>query len=588
MMLYDVLYDLAVVGAGSVAAYYLNTVDRSRYAHIICIGGEDPWAGTRGVDASKPESPVNFINHTAPMIGHFGDNVPPTSRTLYRRTDFAKANRAIIDRCTEKFEQGIVDHVELMRLPLQMQWGSGKHNGFRLSVGTRFFYAKKVVIATGAGGHSVPKEAQLAHQSHPERVMDMDEFARKAPQISPKNNVTVFVLGPNAPVDAVELALFEGFKVDWLLGDSAKGPQQPTLLGTGHQVYALGQQMGQNKREIHFWRDSLKVAASGTQVEVSFKPANNATEQTIDGHYFVYGIGQAQNEGEAKKLISFVDSKIRERLAPLYDINQRFGPAHESVLGFELNRTPEEEKLDPLLGFEMIGAMTAQVIKAQDIPHNYLRELERRIKEVADKVIPHLIADSSTDILTTPLNQLANLGESTVEDNLDAALFKIAGDSPSWKEYAQPLCALLLNYVIAAEFFKKRTKVTAEDLNKVTANMTTSILQSPQLGAGRATTAAQNGFVPKYTANGQANFAQDDRTMLRAYIAAHFPFVTEKDAQAFINKVLQQKKSVPWGFEEGPSNDFVRELTNLNGKSVAPLTRPKVSGTGQTSLDRLD
>ena len=65
-------YDLALIGGGSAAAYYLNTLDRSFYSNILVVGDADPWAGRRGLNRRRSNDPVNIVNHTVFAIGLFG------------------------------------------------------------------------------------------------------------------------------------------------------------------------------------------------------------------------------------------------------------------------------------------------------------------------------------------------------------------------------------------------------------------------------------------------------------------------------------------------------------------------------------
>jgi hypothetical protein len=231
-------------------------------------------------------------------------------------------------------------------------------------------------------------------------------------------------------------------------------------------------------------------------------------------------------------------------------------------------------------GFQVIGAMAAQVIKAKPIAHDYLQELEKRIGEVTNRLVPFLEA-ANPELLKKPISELARMQQEDIKQQLQALDAKVKDECPSWARHFQALKALLKNYVEVENFFKNHPNVTPEDLNKVTENLTRSVIQSQQLGAIRAATAAQNGAVPNSVAKGKVNFLED-RTMLRVYIAAHFPYVSEDDARTFIDKVLTGKSNAPWGFDQGERGRFVQELTRLNSQGATPLTQPKISGTYKT------
>ncbi|MGH7916731.1 MAG: hypothetical protein ACREQE_04625 [Candidatus Binataceae bacterium] len=583
------LYDLAVVGAGSAAAYYLSTVDKNIYRTIICIGDEDPWAGARGLDEQNPNNPVNFINHTPPMIEHFGDKVPAYTETLYKRSDFAAANANIVRKHAEKFVACRIVKITEGVLPVELQGSGTQHRGFCLELNTAAYsggnlvYARRVVAAGGAGAHSVPNEAAVAHRQFPQRVMDMDQFARQAGKI-PKTNsnhqvTTVFVLGPNAAVDTVETALFQGFKVVWFFGDSVDAKtdirtvQKPAILATGHQVYAMGQEQGHRKNDLHFLRGSMSVKASPVDVHVLYKAAGDNSFCDIKGDYFVYGVGQAttKQEEEAGKLFEFIDKSLTNRLVPLYDTNQRFGAAHETVLGFQLDRTPEEEVRDPRFGLEVVGAMAAQVLKLRkDIPHNYLRELEKRIKEVMDIYMDNLRYDDEYPprMFELPLDTVAKWPPDQLSQAYREMGMRLAHVDRRLKNPVAALKALLSNYITLKNFFVKHPDVTLGDLGHVAAQSTPSVIQSPQLGAIRAGTAAQNGFIPEYVGTedkrGQANFSADDRTMLRVYIAANYPFVSEENADEFIRYVLAERTKKGYGFTPQEIDNFNHSLKFLD------------------------
>src|SRR4051812_29987852 len=99
-------YNLAILGRGSAAAYYLSTVDLNQFPKIIVIGQDDPWEGQRGGNADDADDPANFINQTAQMIAKYGDTVPAYSTDLYPRSAWAKSNNYVFDKCKVDLVKG--------------------------------------------------------------------------------------------------------------------------------------------------------------------------------------------------------------------------------------------------------------------------------------------------------------------------------------------------------------------------------------------------------------------------------------------------------------------------------------------------
>jgi hypothetical protein len=150
---------------------------------------------------------------------------------------------------------------------------------------------------------------------------------------------------------------------------------------------------------------------------------------------------------------------------------------------------------------------------------------------------------------------------------------------------------MILNWAIARKYLAAaKGKVTDDQLNNALNIVTPSTVGSPQLGSIRAITAALNSFMPRYISS-DVNFSQDDQTMLRVYVAHHYPCVEENDAARLIRDIIQARRAKsgndhvnPWGFTEAQIKLFKSELATLHRKGVQLLSSPKTSGSGQTQF----
>jgi hypothetical protein len=364
-----ITYHLAILGAGSTAAHHLNTLDRNRYPSILLIGEDDPWSGQRGLNPAQKDDPVNFINQTENMIGHYGDSVPPVNQTLVPRQAYAQANSRIIDKCVTKRVKAQIRRVTTFQKALSIT-SSQKQTLYSISAiengSMTHYHVAKVIVATGAGSHKFPdpRFEKLAQQ-HPKIFMDMDAFARQPQLKDPKK--TIIVQGPNAAVDTADTAAWAGMNVIWLAN-------RPAILPTPHQtgaraVIAKKQIYALNRDQ----QDPESITVANNQVTIKIRSG-----QTFIADYYVWGVGQ-----DSDGAVSFIDRNIRKQLEPIYDKNQRFGPAHESVLGFQLPDT------DSTSGFEVIGALSRQVLLAagkEGISHTYLQQLVEVITSLQAKL----------------------------------------------------------------------------------------------------------------------------------------------------------------------------------------------------------
>ncbi len=584
-------WNLAILGAGSAAAYYLNTVDRSRYPKIVIIGEDDPWAGHRGGNPANPKDPVNFINQSQAMIGHFGSTAPPTSDQLVPRLDWAKANQKILDECKVDRIQGTVLRVSKVKTVILHERDRAVMNGaescYAIEVKrknfTETYYAPKVVVATGAGEHKVPDDRfpELVRR-YPNLFMDMDTFARHPELRQPGKKI--IVQGPNAAVDSVDTAAFNQCTVYWLTGT-------PAILATPHQTGARAVQSGKGGQIYPLNRstkDPAEIKVAGNKIQVTLVSGTK-----LEADHYVWGIGQ-----DSQGAVKFLDSGLLKNLEPIYDVNQRFGDAHESVLGFQLEGSTSSQ------GLEVVGALARQVLlsRKDGINHTYLRNIEQVIANLKTKFnhFNSTLVDNGYDFLVDPVDTLSGIPPKDLIRTVQMAKRIVGMHSPTWNNYFQALGALVINWAIAKQFLASSNgKVRDEDLNNALKILTPSTVGSPQLGGIRSGTSAMNGFMPKYVSGkpgGDANFSHDDQTILRVFIAVNYPCVPEEDCQRIIAKMIQGRRSrdkkdpnkevTPgnWGYQDSQIQEFRNELKLLNDRWAGTFSTAKTIGTGKTTL----
>ena len=341
-------YNLAILGRGSAAAYYLSTVDLNQFPKTIVIGLDDPWDGQRGTNPYDADDPANFINQTAQMIEKYGDSVPEYSTDLYPRGDWANSNKRVFDQCKIDLVKGQILKVRQTQTPERYKASlNNSDKCFEITVkrshGEVDYHVSKVVVATGASSHKIPPKVVEWARRYPDLFMDMDKFARDPMKRGPGKRI--IVQGPNAAVDTADTSQYNDCTVYWLVGRSA-----PAILATPHQVGAREVIKGTTASrtiQIDQDKDPSKIEVNGKEIKVSL--TKEPSPIVVD--YYVWGIGQ-----DEKKALSFIDPGLLGDLEPIYDINQRHGEAWESVEGFQTKGT------SCLQGFEVIGALARQVI----------------------------------------------------------------------------------------------------------------------------------------------------------------------------------------------------------------------------------
>ena len=223
-------YDLIVIGKGSAAAYYLESLperyhslrDKERIpVTILVIGEADPWAGARGY---TPSAYGQNVNQATQVLDHRTGKTAPTSQDPQDRLDWAGKNAAIIDACADKVVTATVRYVgKVTKTALT------KKQKFKVTTDAQAdYYGYKIVIASGAGietpdkghvdYHNVPGEVKALLPRYAAQIMNLDQFMKL--DRSAHAGKKVAIVGAFAGTDAVMQAGTLGYpaaNVYWLM-----------------------------------------------------------------------------------------------------------------------------------------------------------------------------------------------------------------------------------------------------------------------------------------------------------------------------------------------------------------------------------
>jgi hypothetical protein len=604
-----IFYDLIVVGHGTAAAAFINTLDidkmfpwfrdkaSTRVPRILIVGEADPWAGQRG-DRKGTSAPVNKINQPMHMISQYMKTLPTFKvggwEAMVDREEYAKINKEII----EKFKYAdvldkAVDSVD--EISHSLKGGRDVHGFIVKTADGATYVSQRIVLASGAGPHRVPTFLTdiLPNQTNPKVIIDMDRFGRDAAtlmtnytQYRARNTASmaldrkmkILIFGPNAALDSVESAGFDNFDITWFVNID------PTILATGHQVTAKA--ILADGKEVRFKTES--------DVKVTLAPGNGMERVTCEvngvkyiGDALVYGMGQDDDKATA-----YISDSIKKKLLPLFDENQSFGDMHKSALGFYATNNVNSKLV-------VFGALSQQIANSLPLAQSkagYWAKLGPMIKAEQDNCLKEYPAGTlnlimkQDDLLsllehfeyykqiqdTDPLLGQIRKAKNWLEDSSTPNILGIEWDADAARRL-RCLGVLILNVVTAYNHFdklesdaanarRKGSKFWQTPLNNPSSTLTATTVSSPQIASVVATAAAINGFMPSYVGGGQVNLNQDDRTILRTYIASAYPLVSEEDAEAQIQSLLLKRKTTNgnWGFSDTDAIALQNTLNNLN------------------------
>lgn len=601
-------YDQIIIGSGSAAAMYLNTL-RTYYqtapasetmpVSILVIGMGDPWAGARGY--SKGHYTEN-INQARQLFEH--GTKPKASMDIdpVDRTEWARTNAGIIGAVT----QGHSLQAEVSEV---IKHGSEKAFLVKTTAGMTF-RANKVVIASGAGietsdreYHMVPAEVKGYIKAHGQsaNIMDLDQFQNGAAGSRLGTGKKLAVIGENAGTDAIMEAATRNYSVNDVFWFMPAGTKPGTAL-----TWDIARLNPTFTAEIA-GKDKGAMGNEGCVVRtraVSLSPSGNKIRVTHDGghvdvDYFVYakgqrggGITRATQQDRGIKQVPFVHKSIETKLEPVYDINQRFsnlagsGGAWEHVLGIQLKGSTAN------YGVCLVGSAAVQA--GRNVEHNYLdaeyRKFQGELLDIttdfqnaASEQFPELYQYNSFQAMTTnPVIQKLSMDNLTVKAKAFAAAVKqrterasVALTGGSVKDMlarakqratyneklAKDLCYLFELRVKAAQYYHQLHHSRDRSLGRnpdrpdslqsagLKRTLPETVSDGRLLGGMQRNIAAGNQAynVNHITTHKGNNFLEDQQS-IALYVAVHYPNIKDVVANELVCQIVNDRKSKGRGF----------------------------------------
>lgn len=614
-------YDLIVIGKGSAAAYYLESIPR-RYASlsderplpltILVIGEDDPWAKARGyVKGTYGQN----INQASQVLAHRQGKTAPVSQSPQDRQDWARQNERILSELAENIVTATVTNV--VRVGPASLTGRSK---FKVSAGNgQAYFGYKIVIATGAGIESDDTGHKDYHMVPPQvspvadnpNVMNLDRFMQM-PRAK-HSGKRVAILGPTAGTDAVMQAGTLGYPADrvwWLMRTK---PNTDGFLNvypgeTPTEKQQIATIIDHSKKRILAYEDPSLVLKSDSQdrVQITCTPVAQSVlkDKQVLVDYFVYSTGQtASNTLTApppnanERARSMLASDLMQHLEPVYDINQRLGEQDSApwqhVTAVQLEGSTSDS------GLLVIGAATFQVSAKMDhtfLQFDYLRLLDQLLQlpgfETCARVwypgllqrgplkdVPRLSREECVQAERAFLEAWREHCRSHLQNYEALGVHKeertvmveqtIAGGRHLCYLFAQRTQAA--QYLFQADGALKRPELSVQRMLNPTHTMPSALQDCRLLAAVNANVGSTNASSPKALAKKtdlnkldfQVNFLES-KTELRVYLSAHYPDIPEHQAQAFIGRVSERRKQKGnMGFELYEIVDFELELERL-------------------------
>lgn len=361
-------YSLVVVGAGSTAAYYLDTLGPAHAkAGTLVIGKENPWINERGHG-------ISYVNHTSRQVAlpsrnetRYGGNESFVNRKQFGTT-MQQRVRQLAGRVVEDFVTSIkrVVYNEKTVLELTCQKES---NGP--------FYADRVVFVAGAGESRKPK----VDSQYKQCVIDMNTFIRDKAATETPGRVVIW--GSNAAIDAAAAAKKHGWTIAaWLY---SKGTSPAWLPGT--RYLSAPYELDKVRAYEYEGRDAIQILdGSPNRVNVHDGKAGKRVANNVK--YLVYGLG---TEDLLSKVMdpSVLDGELG--LAPILDEQGVFSspwdprPEAKAFLGWGTK--------DGMLVAFGLAAENYELPNAKD-------DKKTRINSISDRRVQALKKWLSGDVLT--------------------------------------------------------------------------------------------------------------------------------------------------------------------------------------------
>jgi len=299
------VYELAIIGAGTTTAYYLDTLGPA-YDHsaTIVIGEENPWIRQRGQG-------ISYINHTWRQIAMPSMNITKYggNESFANRTEFGRAAEAMIAQHVSRWVKSTVHRIKKVNEVYHVSYGRD---------GLQSIKAKRVVFAAGSGTLRTPPELKDRSITNVDRIIEMNTFVRdKAKQETGR----VVIWGSNAAIDAVAAAKVHGWTIAvWLYSTE----NQPAWL-PGTRYLSPPYDLQYVTRHVYSGRNDIAIEDSGDQLRIRNKKNGALVADRVD--YVVYGMGSEDllTEGGKDKLM---DDSVKEgarTLSPILDTEGVFG-----------------------------------------------------------------------------------------------------------------------------------------------------------------------------------------------------------------------------------------------------------------------
>jgi len=332
------VYELAILGAGASAAYYIvNNLHAIDPSTSILIGEEQPWRTERG-EKGVINHPMNMISPSHQRGGGLQD----ATGGLAARKDLSDQVDVVV---------GALERRKAKILSVKKQGYVTKH--YRIDIGSERIYAKKVVAGLGIGKHKLPDDIAASEEKRqaiaaPEnalklnvpRVLNMDQFqsAISDGTLLATDIESMVISGPNAAIDVATTAIREKIKnVSWIVGYSG-----PMFLPGTDNVYAARSEKRAEKTDLDdqvkrdgdityygYYYTGVEVSSSGVKVEYGRRADRRGDPPipvgTIEADLLVYGLGP---DAESLRQLFTISDRYNEEeaipLEPVYDINQHF------------------------------------------------------------------------------------------------------------------------------------------------------------------------------------------------------------------------------------------------------------------------
>lgn len=595
------VYDQIIIGSGSAAAMYLNTLrtffqkekDEPIPITILVIGMGDPWAGARGYDKGHYTENINqarqlFEHGTSPRASMDIDPVD--------RTEWAGTNAGIVREVT----QGHSTQAEVTDVSKHVSDGT-----YVVTTTAGNFKATKVVIASGAGietsdreYHMVPDDVKnyiTTHGPNP-KIMDLDQFQRGAEGSRAGNGKKVAVIGENAGTDAIMEAATRNYAVKdvyWFMPAGTKPGTALTWdiarLNPTFTAEIAGKDKGPSGDKGCVVR-SMTTALSpggGGKIKVNYDGG------MVDVDYFVYAKGQRgggttraeSREGQIRN-VPFVSKSITDKLEPVYDVNQRFsdmggGGAWQHVVGIQLTGTTATQ------GISLVGSAAVQV--GRNVSHNYLDEdyknMWSRLRGIttyftnaANDCFPELkvqtfkaMLDHAGILALTPdaLSRKKSAYISAVKQKTDGAWKAVTGignplgnaaaseRASTNEKLARELCYLFELRVKAAKYYDTLKKSGGRNPERVDSLQSAGLERTlPETvsdgrllgGMQRNIAAVNNSHNVSHIVTEKGNNFLEDQQSLALYVAVHYPNIKDVDANRLVEDIIADRKNKGRGF----------------------------------------